>query len=495
MTPNPALDDDPGIQHLRERLVALNKQMADLLGVDPATGQAVLDGEGKAAQVDWTDERRSKYDAAMAEAAGVKSQIRAKAAYIEHLAEAAGERRSEDLRRGGDFAERAGAEALDDVFARGHGARLAKAALGFSARVRSALAGRLEREHGWTPDRAAAEAEAAMDAYEHALVRGEAALAAHSQATGREFSNILLTGQTTAPKGGIATPPEVSAALWEMMKHYLPYSDYVTVMPVTHGRKVSEPYTDDTANEGEFLDENDAIGAKDIALGEVAIQPCRISSREVLVSWTWIESQLLSNAVARIYALLAIRLARTVSRMTLLGQATKTPNQIGIHGAVTAASGGGKKVVSKSATAVGVDDIQAVYRGASSIYRPRSTFVMADSTIGELENIALGSNDARRLFTPDLQAAGLMRFRGRPIIEDNNVDAVPAAAGANHETMFFGPLENVVLKPWTGSAMTFRWQDERAYSGKNQIGFAQCEYWGVGVLFAGAFAYLIQKAS
>ena len=144
---------------------------------------------------------------------------------------------------------------------------------------------------------------------------------------GRDFMNILEVDQTAAPKGGIVTPKEVSAMLWELMKYHAPYITLGTVVPVNHGRKVGEPTNDDTSNEGEILAENAAITSQDVGLEEVVIQPHRFSSKEALFTWDWVNSQVLSDATGRIYAILAERIARTLAKACFLGNTSSVDHR------------------------------------------------------------------------------------------------------------------------------------------------------------------------
>ena len=117
------------------------------------------------------------------------------------------------------------------------------------------------------------------------------------------------------------------------------------------------------------------------------------------------------------------------------------------------------------------------------------------STLAHLAGKTIGSSDLRALLTPDLQNGNLMRYRSRPLIEDNNSDEIPTTAAANNEVVHFGAIRNLVIKPWTGSGISYRWAEESTYAKKNQIGVAQVQYYGVGVLLAAAWSYLTLKAS
>ena len=482
------------IQPLREKLSAVNVEIGQLLEFDPNTGQAKVDDKGAAIVPDWTPEQESRYESLTTERANIMAHMGRVQGTLDTLAAAETERRTENEDAGKPVDVRIPAPDEGNLGMYGQPeSRYQKLVANFGQNVRARMANRIGQEKGLSHDEAFAGPGNAADtmlAFETALIHGERGLMQLEKRLGRDFMNILEVDQTSAPKGGIVTPKEVSSMLWELMTYYAPYMTLGTIVAVNHGRKVGEPTTDDTSNAGEILAESAAITSQDVEFDEVEIQPRRFSSKEALFTWDWVNSQVLSDATGRIYALLAERLGRTLSTACFLGNTA--PAITGIKGAVEAAN---TSIATASGTKLDPADMDDAYFGVDTIYRGDSSFIMHLSTLAHLAGKTISSSDLRHLLTPDLQNGNLMRYRGRPLIEDNNSDEIPNSASANNEVVHFGPVRNLVIKPWTGSGVSYRWAEESTYAKKNQIGVAQVQYYGVGVLLAAAWSYLTLKAS
>ena len=473
------------IQPLRERLTAINTEIGTLLEVDPNTGQAKTDDSGKAIVPNWTSEQEARYDALTNERAGVMAHIQRVNDTLASLNESANERRVERLqaqtaRQNGTLR---GDQPQPIVIEESQNLDLAR---NFTNNARHSMAERLSQEQGKSLDEAYAEANDTILAWETFNVHGEQGLRDLTQQNGRDFTNILKRDDSTTPFGGIVTPKEVLNELTKIMKYFAPYLSLGTVRTVTSGRKMGHPWTDDTTNEGEWVAENKTIGSADVVLKETVIQPMRLSSKEVTFSYDWLRSVVLSDANAEIYGILGERMGRGLSNACFAGVATSGAVQTGIKGAVEAAIAKASRKRTVATLAIEPSDIDKIYFGVDSAYRSDSSFLMNITTIAHLAGKTVGSGDARALLTPDLQNSNLLRYRGRPIVEENGTDSIPTAKADNLEVAFFGPLRNVRINRLAGSAMSFRWGDEAAYAKFGRIGLAQVEYIGVGVTHATA---------
>ena len=261
----------------------------------------------------------------------------------------------------------------------------------------------------------------------------------------------------TDSKGGFLVPEEFGADLLVAMKKYGGVREHVRHLATRHGRNISWPVTDPTAEEGELLAEGAAAALADTDFGDVDIGAHMYSSKIIRVSHQLVRDNAY-NIVGHINDLAGMRLGRITAKHYTTGDGVNKP-----QGLVT-----GAKVGKVGATTTGVtfDEILELEHAVDPSYRdmPNCKYMFHDQTLLALRKLKDG--DGRPLWQPDIAGATRGLWNNYPYAINQQMS--PLAAG--EKSMLFGDLHQYMIRDATDSVMFLRF-DDSAYMSKLQVGF------------------------
>lgn len=295
------------------------------------------------------------------------------------------------------------------------------------------------------------------DAWEAYMRSGASALAPEQQRV-LQGGLVKLEGraQATAPgaAGGFTVPPAFLNRLNEVRKAFGGIAGLAETIPTDTGAEMPWPTNDDTANEGEIIDENTQVTEGDLTFGQRSIKAWMYSSRMVRVSY-----QLLQDSGVSLEAFLprklGERLGRVSARHWAQGTGTGQP-----QGLVT-----GLTKITETATAgkIGYDDLIDVEHSVDPAYRNRARYVLHDDVLRELRK--LKDTTGRPLWVPAVTVGAPSTVNGRAYTVDNSLPEF--AAGA--KPLVFGDIEAAYLIREVRGAQTMRLAER--YADYFQIGF------------------------
>jgi len=242
-----------------------------------------------------------------------------------------------------------------------------------------------------------------LDASERAILSGrvDGELQARVQNT--------LTGGA----GGYLVPDGFWNRLVEMQKAYGQLESLANVITTQTGNDIPWLTMDDTANEGELLNEGDQVSALDIAFNTKVLRAYTYSSKLILVSW-----QLLQDAVIDIEGLIARvaakRLARIHARHFTTGDGFNKPEGI------TVGLTGGKAFA--GATAITYDELIDIQHILDPAYRTgNERWMFADATLKILRKLVDGQGN--KAWQPAMTAGVPDMLLGDPYTVNNSMPA------------------------------------------------------------------------
>lgn len=223
------------------------------------------------------------------------------------------------------------------------------------------------------------------------------------------FADKELRVQNTlvGSKGGFLVPDGFWNRLVEQQLAYSPLEPFVNVMTTATGNDLPWMTMDDTANEGELLNEGDTVSEQDLAFGTKVIRAFTYSSKLIRVSW-----QLLQDSVIDVEGVITraagIRLGRIHARHFTLGDGVNKPEGIayGLTGGKTFAG----------AAAITPDELIDIQHILDPAYRTGTQRWMFNDTTFKLVR-KLKDADNNYLWNPGItQGATASTILGDPYI-------------------------------------------------------------------------------
>jgi HK97 family phage major capsid protein len=234
-----------------------------------------------------------------------------------------------------------------------------------------------------------------------------------------------LRAQASTPDsaGGFTIPEGFWAKVTEVMKLYGGVLSVANVIPTDTGAKLPWPTNDDTANVGEQIGENTAVGEQDLAFGAKELDAYIFSSKMVRLPLA-----LLQDTGVDMEGLLARRLGERLGRIHNLKQTTgsgvDTPEGLITNARVGKTTAGGQ------IAAVTYDDLVDLEHSVDPAYRAsgRAGFMFNDTTLAALRKVK--DADGRPLWQPSLQAGVSDTLNGRPYTINQDMASLAASAKA-----------------------------------------------------------------
>lgn len=228
-----------------------------------------------------------------------------------------------------------------------------------------------------------------------------------------KFADTELRVQNTiqGSAGGFLVPDGFWNRLVSTQKQYGPIESVVNSITTSTGADLPWLTEDDTANEGELLNEGDTVGTQDIAFGVKVLRAFTYSSKMIKISW-----QLMQDSAIDLEGLIArkagIRLGRIHSRHFTIGTGTNQPEGIavGLTGGKTFAS----------ATVVTHDELIDVQHIIDPAYRNgNQMWMLNDATLKGIRKVVDGQGN--KAWQPGLVAGMPDQILGDPYVVNQNM--------------------------------------------------------------------------
>src|SRR4030095_3741382 len=239
--------------------------------------------------------------------------------------------------------------------------------------------------------------------------------------------------------GGFLAPPGSPEDLEKALKAFGGIREVARLSPTPTGNDIPWPTVDDTMNVGELLAENIAAASQDVAFGQVILKAFKYSSKLVLVSM-----ELLQDSFFDVGTILRDLLAERIGRITNTHFTTGTGSGQP-QGVVTGATLGKTGIVGQTTASI-YDDLVDLEHSVDPLYRPGSSYMMADSSLKVIKK--LKDTAGRPIWQPGLSAslqAGQESF--------NSINGYPyqinqdmAVMGANAKSILFGNFKKYVVR-------------------------------------------------
>jgi len=199
----------------------------------------------------------------------------------------------------------------------------------------------------------------------------------------------------TGSAGGFTVPTGFLAQIDQAMKDYSGVlQSRAQVITTDAGNDLPWPTVNDTANEGEQVDENTAVGGQDVAFGQITAKAYLFSSKLVLVPLTLMQDTGI-DLEGLLASLLAERLGRIANRRLTSGTGANQP-----QGVVTGSTLG---VTAAGASAITYDETIDLQHSIDPAYRADAEYMFHDDALKLFRK--LKDSDGRPIWMPAANAA------------------------------------------------------------------------------------------
>lgn len=303
----------------------------------------------------------------------------------------------------------------------------------------------------------------------------------------RRNSDIQAAMSTSVnSEGGYTVAPEYQRQLLETMKAQGGIRNAVSTFQTATGAQMLWPTADATAEEGEIVGQNAAVGSLDTAFGQVSLDVFKYSSKKIALPFELIQDSMF-DIEAYIQALLARRLGRITDKHFTVGSGTGQPK-----GLITAATVG-KAGATGQAAAITYDDLVDLEHSVDPAYRQGAKvgFMMHDQTLKQIRK--LKDADGRPIFVPGYEqgnpGGAPDRLLGRPIFINQDMDAMKA----NAKSVAFGDFSKYMIREVMDLTL-FRMADS-GFLLNGQIGFVAFNRQGGSLIDVGGAVKLYQNSA
>jgi HK97 family phage major capsid protein len=280
---------------------------------------------------------------------------------------------------------------------------------------------------------------------------------------GQEERNILFSNRSeeralsvgTATAGGYTVPQGFYDTLIQAQKFFGGIRNVAYEFGTDSGNALPIPTNNDTNNMGSILAENAVASNLDVAFGQTTLNAYKYTSGIVLVS-----IELMQDSAFDLETFLASKLGERIGRIQnnhfTVGSGTGQP-----QGVMTAAVSG-KVGATGQTTSVTYDDIVDLVHSVDVVYRPKSTFMMNDSSIKVVKK--LKDSTGAPLWVPGVAFKEPDTLLGYKYEVNNDV----AAMTANAKSIGFGDMSNYWIRD-VKAVQVVRFNEK--YMDAGQVGF------------------------
>lgn len=211
---------------------------------------------------------------------------------------------------------------------------------------------------------------------------------------GRTDKEMRVQTTITGSGGGFLVPDGFWNRLVEQQKAFSPLEGVANVITTSTGADLPWLTMDDTANEGELLNEGDSVTSQDLAFGVKVLRSFTYSSKLILVSWQLIQDSAvdIEGIIARVAAR---RLARIHAKHFSIGDGVNKPEGI------TVGLTGGKAFA--GAAAITYDELIDIQHILDPAYRDgNQRWMFNDATLKLIRKLVDGQGN--KAWQPSLQS-------------------------------------------------------------------------------------------
>lgn len=262
----------------------------------------------------------------------------------------------------------------------------------------------------------------------------------------------------TGAAGGFTVPTGFLAQIERGMKDFSGVLQTRAQQITTDtGNDLPWPTVNDTANEGEQVEENTAIGGQDVAFGQITAKAYLFSSKLVLVPLTLMQDTGI-DIEGLLASLLAERLGRITNRRLTTGSGANQP-----QGVVTASTLG---VTAAGSSAITYDETIDLQHSIDPAYRPDAEYMFHDDALKLFRK--LKDSDGRPIWMP---AANAGMANGAPGLLNNSpyrINMHMASPATGQRSVLYGDFSKYKIR--RVKSITLVRLAER-YAEKLQVGF------------------------
>lgn len=290
----------------------------------------------------------------------------------------------------------------------------------------------------------------------------------------REVRTYTALNTGTGSQGEYTIPIGFQRELEIVMKAYGGMRRNSRVVPTSTGNPLHWPGADDTANQGRWLAENNAVSQTNPAFSEIVYNSYLASSDQVLVS-----VQLMQDSAFNIEALLAELLGIRLGRLTDAGYTTGagSTQPTGIVTSIladssplTVTAAGSSANDGSSATgtnSIGTDDFASLISLVDPSYRNNAKLLAHWSILDYLKKVK--DKYGRPIFVDGVSEGQQDRIFGYPYDWSGAMDAaVGGLPAASKNSVLFGDFSKYIIRDVAGITMV---RYNELYMPNHQVGF------------------------
>lgn len=273
------------------------------------------------------------------------------------------------------------------------------------------------------------------------------------------IKNAMST--TTGSEGGHTIQGIVASELIETIKDYGGMRRVASMLTTSDGSPISYPTTDGTAEEGEWVAENQAATDLDISFGTRPLNVFKASSKVITVPFELLQDSQV-DVVGLINRRFRDRLGRTMNKGFTVGTNSGQPN-----GCVTAATVG-KVGASGQVDNIIYDDIIDLIESVDIAYDDGSLKFMFPQGLRKVLR-KLKDTTGRPIWTPSYDAGIANRSPDQIAGYDTEINNDMPAPAANAKSLAFGQFKHYVIRDVMQLTL-YRFEDS-TFTRKGQVGF------------------------
>lgn len=275
-----------------------------------------------------------------------------------------------------------------------------------------------------------------------------------------EFKNTMSTG--TGSQGGFTVQNDVAKMVVENMAEFssLRVPGMATVISTQSGAEMSYPTSDDTAEEGEWVAENQPASQGDPTVGSVGLNTHKLSSKIITLPIELIQDSSI-DIVALVISLIARRMGRGSERGYTTGSGTGQP-----RGFVTASTVG-VAAATGSATSITYDQLVDLEHSVNRAYRRNGRFAFNDNTLKFIRKIK--DDHGLPIFVPGYQAGVPGGAPDTILNKRYEINDYMADLGASAKPVAFGDFSKYVIRD-VMQMLLLRFEDSK-YMENGQVAF------------------------
>jgi HK97 family phage major capsid protein len=274
-----------------------------------------------------------------------------------------------------------------------------------------------------------------------------------------EDPEVRAMSALTGVSGGFVVPADFVASVEVAMKEYSGVLKAgPTIINTSTGADLAYPTVNDTANEGEQVEENSTVSDRDVTgFGTVTFKSFLFSSRQLLVPIQLIQDAAI-NVESLLSGMMAERLGRIVNKRYTSGNGANQPQGI-VNASVLGAT-------AASASAITADELIDLQHSVDPAYRNGAKFKFSDGTFKAIRKLKDG--DGRPIWMPSMTssiAAGAPgTLLGDPYVINVNMDGI----AAGKRSVLYGQMSKYYVRNVRNMVVV---RLSERYAEKFQIGY------------------------